>query len=136
MLSTALTTLKNCPDLGRPDTLFDEPKDRLYERLYCMEAGITYRQLLEPNASVRERLAKCKQVLTHELFTAQDRAAYVRYPDLTGDPDEVLKHHGFDFEAVIGTSWTSCKVSQVSKVLVCVDLFQRWPSAEGLPPGD
>ncbi len=74
-----------------------------------MEAGITYRQLLEPNASVRERLAKCQQVLTTSLSRLRIVHKYVRYPDRTGDPDEVLKHQGFDFEAVIRRVRTAAK---------------------------
>ena len=53
MLSTTLATLRNRDDFGVLILSFDEPKDRIYQRLFCMEAGITHRQLLAPDADVR-----------------------------------------------------------------------------------
>jgi len=135
MLSTLRATLRKFPDLAVLLLSFDEPKDRLYQRLFCMEAGITYRQLLAPDTQDRERLEQCKQNLAQGLSRLKIVPRYVRYPHRERESDEVLRHQGFDYTALRDELVSLQDATGATDVLVCVDLFQKWPAAEDVASG-
>ena len=63
MLTAALATLRDCPTAAVLIVSFDEPKDRLYRKSFCITGGNDYRQLLAPNQDVMRRLKQAELML-------------------------------------------------------------------------
>ena len=74
MLSTVRATLQRCSDAAVLILSFDEPKDRLYQRLLCLEAGCSLRDLLTPSDELRDRLRAARRDLSDQCFTPRGSA--------------------------------------------------------------
>jgi hypothetical protein len=135
MLSAALATLRRCDDVAVLILSFDESKDRIYQRLLCLEAGISYRQLQNPDPEAQGRLDQAEQRLLPLLARMRIVERRIRYPAREEHSEEVLKHQGYDLKALREDLDSLESATDTDNLLLCVDLFQKWPSPDDVAIG-
>jgi hypothetical protein len=128
MLSAVLATLKTCDDVAVMVLSFDEPKDRLYQRLLCMEADVGFRQLLDPDAEIRRRLEEGKQRLSVCLPRLRIVERCARYL-AQREPTSASGSGAFDLQALAADWRILQEATGATQLLLCVDLFQKWPTS-------
>jgi hypothetical protein len=133
MLSAVRSTLERYDDAVILILSFDEPKDRLYQRLFCLESGITFRQLLQPSQETAHHINRAKGALLPKLKRLRIVERLIRSSQ--SDSSGRLLSPGYDLESL----WWDCealrRANRAARVFICVDLFQKWPCPEHFATG-
>ncbi len=131
VLSVVSETLKSQRDMGVLVYSLDMPKDRIYSRLLCVEAGITFRQLLgqeELTESDTERLKIAEQSvrsLWSRLRIVERNYAKVKLPiDMNGTTQEVDK--GLSVADIANDCKNLKQESGATKLLIVIDMLPKW----------
>ena len=135
MLSAIRSTLRQCSDVAVVVLSFDEPKDRQYQRLLCIEAGCSLRQLLTPGEEAQRVVVRATRDLSSSIARLRIVERRVRYSVPSEYTDEPRRNLGYDLQSLWSEWQTVERWSQAKHCLICIDLIQKWPYPDNVNPG-
>jgi hypothetical protein len=127
-LQIVLSAMNSDPHLGAVVYSLDMAKSRIYERLLCLEAGVTYRSFRDPSksADVQQRIARAheriRDSIAPRLRVVERSFDYERnqYPE-----DAKAYRKGLRAGDVIGDCNRLLGLGNVHRIVLVFDLFQK-----------